>query len=252
MNNEDEVKLYYVTPAYDPAVRVLLYATNDAEAYGRVSVEGEVAVDGGPYALTSNPTNARMDGENLSVGFLSQADADRWTQQNQPNNKYSTAELTKLTEACGGYEDIDVCAELTQEAEKLGMYEKPMSVSADAQKAAGYKLRKYDENKLDLTLVEPCIIEAIAKVSTYGMKKYSAVMPDGTFVSGRDNWKLAFETSNDVQRYMASAWRHLLEYRKGNKTDDESGLSHLYHLAFNVMLMIYGEEMEKKANNGGK
>lgn len=250
MNNEDEVKLYYVTPAYDPAVRVLLYATNDAEAYGRVSVEGDVAVDGGPYALTSNPTNARMDAENLSVGFLAQADAYRWAQQQA--RRCAAAELTKLTAACGGYEDIDVCAELTQEAEKLGMYEKPMSVSADAQKAAGYKLRKYDENKLDLTLVEPCIMDAIAEVSMYGMRKYSATMPDGTYVSGRDNWKLAFEGSTDVQRYVASAMRHLNQWRRGERLDSESGISHLSHLAWNVMLMIYGEELEKKANNGGK
>lgn len=241
MNNEDEVKLYYVTPAYDPSVRVLLYAANDAEAYGRVSVEGEVAVDGGPYALTSNPTNARMDGENLSIGFLSQADADRWAQQNQPNSKYSTTELTKLTGVCGGYEDIDVCTELTQEAEKLGMY------------GTVGKFRKYDDGKLDILLVEPCLIEAVATVGGYGAKKYSLYDDDGNLVeSGRSNWKRAFNEPDGPTRYMNALLRHLLAVQKGEFVDAESGLPHMAHAAWCCMAVLYGQELEKKANNGGK
>lgn len=234
MNNEDEVKLYYVTPAYDPAVRVLLYATNDAEAYGRVSVEGEVAVDGGPYALTSNPTNARMDGENLSVGFLSQADADRWAQQNQPNNKYSTTELTKLTEACGGYEDIDVCAELTREAEKLGMYE-----TSESRRQNGFI--KDDRLKPCYTLVEPSILYAIEAVGAVGRKKYSR---DG--IDGKDNWKLAFDPdpTYGISVYFEAFLRHVIAHWGGGVMDDGdggTGLPHLYCAAWNLNAVLYGQ-----------
>lgn len=228
-------RLYYVIPSVDHTARILLYATNLEEVALRIDSEGQEATQGQPYIVKDNPVNATIDGEGIKIGYLAQSDVDEWLRQTQESN---AAELNRAL----------VLDELTQEAEKLGMYDKPVSVSADKQKAAGYLLRKFDENKLDLTLVEPCVMDAIARVSMYGMRKYSVTMPDGTFVSGRDNWKLAFESSTDVQRYVASAMRHLNQWRRGEKCDPESGLSHLDHLIWNVMLMIYGEELEKERN----
>ena len=84
---------------------------------------------------------------------------------------------------------------------------------------------KADAGKPKLTLVPSQIIYDIAKVREYGNNKY----PDG----GPNNWMLV-----EIQRYRDAAYRHLLKYLDDpNGVDDESGLSHLAHLACNVAFL---------------
>lgn len=84
---------------------------------------------------------------------------------------------------------------------------------------------KTDIGKPKLTLVPRQIIYDIAEVREYGNHKY----PDG----GPDNWKQV-----EVQRYRDAAFRHLLLYLDDpSGVDEESGISHLSHLACNIAFL---------------
>lgn len=91
--------------------------------------------------------------------------------------------------------------------------------------------RKYDQEKNRLDLIEPEFIESVGKVLTFGAQKYEP-----------NNWQ-GVEDAED--RYYAAAMRHLMAYRRGEKIDPESGLSHLEHLACNVMFLLHFEREEK-------
>ena len=51
----------------------------------------------------------------------------------------------------------------------------------------------------------------------------------------KDNWKRCTE----IERYINALERHLIEVKKGNFIDDESGCSHLAHLSCNAMFLHY-------------
>ena len=86
---------------------------------------------------------------------------------------------------------------------------------------------KFDGDKIRMDLIPPECIEEVGKVLTFGAKKYDD-----------DNWKHV-ENMND--RYYAAVLRHLLAYRKGEKLDEESGLSHLSHAATGLFFLIWSE-----------
>ena len=88
--------------------------------------------------------------------------------------------------------------------------------------------RKYDKEKEQYDLVDPFALEDMARVLTYGAIKYD-----------RYNWKNVEE-----HRYVSALMRHLQAYRKGEKLDDESGISHLAHVMVNAMF-LYCFEKEK-------
>lgn len=78
-----------------------------------------------------------------------------------------------------------------------------------------------------LSLVPPGIIEAVGEVRTFGCKKYGAP----------DNWKTV-----KPELYVDALMRHLVRYLRDPKAvDEESGLSHLAHMACNLAFLI---EME--------
>ena len=87
---------------------------------------------------------------------------------------------------------------------------------------------KHDAGKPRLTLVPMQIIWDVAAVREFGTAKYGSP----------DNWKLV-----EVERYRDAAFRHFLKYLADpDGVDEESGLSHLAHLACNVAFLC---EMEK-------
>ena len=86
---------------------------------------------------------------------------------------------------------------------------------------------KFDKDKLPIYLVEPVLIDEVAKVLKVGAEKY-----------GEENWK---EGGISQQRYYSAAMRHMLAYRDGEFCDPESGLMHLSHAACNLMFMLYKE-----------
>lgn len=90
---------------------------------------------------------------------------------------------------------------------------------------------KFDNGKPMLDLIEPNFILGIGKVLTFGASKYEP-----------NSWKTL---NRGKDRYYAAALRHLLKYRKGEKIDQETGISHLYHTATNLMFLAYYEDNEK-------
>lgn len=91
--------------------------------------------------------------------------------------------------------------------------------------------KKNDEGKNRLDLVEPEFVEAVGKVLTFGAEKYEP-----------NNWQ---KVDDAEDRYYAAALRHLLAWRRGEKTDEESGLNHLAHVAANMMFLLHFEEENK-------
>lgn len=86
---------------------------------------------------------------------------------------------------------------------------------------------KADAGKLRLTLVPRQIIKDIATIRMYGVNKYG----------DKENWKAV-----EIERYKDAAFRHFLAYLEDPQgVDEESGLSHLSHLACNIAFLC---EME--------
>lgn len=78
--------------------------------------------------------------------------------------------------------------------------------------------------KLDLTLIPPETIKALAEVITVGKKKY-----------GFENWKLC----KDANTFVAALFRHLEAHRRGERTDPDSGLTHMSHIMCNAAYIDY-------------
>lgn len=73
---------------------------------------------------------------------------------------------------------------------------------------------KHDQDKPDLSLISKDLMEQMAKVRMFGIKKYS-----------RDNWRLGFS----YNRSIAAALRHIMAFKEGENLDPESGLTHISH-----------------------
>ncbi len=84
---------------------------------------------------------------------------------------------------------------------------------------------KYDKVKLLMSLVDPRCIEDIARVLTYGAEKYAP-----------NSWQ---QVEDAERRYKDALLRHTFEYLKGVELDEESGLTHLSHMATNIMFLSY-------------
>jgi hypothetical protein len=93
---------------------------------------------------------------------------------------------------------------------------------------------KHDSEKPRLDLVDPWAIEGLAKVLTFGAKKYAA-----------NNWRKGMPYS----RVIAALERHLLEIKKGNLIDDESGLPHIDHLGCCWMFLSNFMKTQEELND---
>jgi len=88
---------------------------------------------------------------------------------------------------------------------------------------------KFDENKLRMDLLPPKAIEELARVLTYGAKKYND-----------NNWQKI-----ESKRYIAALLRHLFAWAGGEEHDQESGIHHLSHVLCNAAFLVH-----KEVNNG--
>ncbi len=75
-------------------------------------------------------------------------------------------------------------------------------------------------------------IEDIVKVYTAGANKY-----------GPNKWQWLDDYDN---RYYAALLRHLVEYRKGNLIDEETGCYHLAQVAWNAIALLWHTKNLKK------
>lgn len=99
------------------------------------------------------------------------------------------------------------------------------SPSLDGAKSAGGT--KHDGDKLRMELLPIYSLEEIAKVCTYGAKKYDAW-----------NWKKGISYS----RLLGATMRHLLSWARGIDKDPETGLSHLSHAGCNILFLLWMEK----------
>lgn len=106
-------------------------------------------------------------------------------------------------------------------------WEKPTRDDKIRDPLAGIKYEsgmKFDSGKLDYTLVPWDGMEEVIKVLEFGAKKYA-----------RDNWK---HVENADIRYLAAAFRHIVQYNNGEMTDKETGLSHLAHAGCCLLFLL--------------
>ena len=90
---------------------------------------------------------------------------------------------------------------------------------------------KADAGKRQLTLVPTQIIRDIAECREYGVAKYGE----------RESWREV-----EVQRYRDAMFRHMLAYLDDPYgVDEESGISHLKHLATNVAFLCELDKQER-------
>jgi len=86
---------------------------------------------------------------------------------------------------------------------------------------------KFDGGKLLAHIIFedfPDAIKEVVRVATFGAKKYE-----------RSSWKTV---SNGLQRYSDAKARHFLEAAAGVELDEESGLDHLAHEAWNALATL--------------
>lgn len=84
---------------------------------------------------------------------------------------------------------------------------------------------KHDKGKVRHDLTHTMWIDAIGAVLTFGAEKYE---PNG--------WMAVPDAPS---RYYSAAMRHLLAWKGGARTDEESGLHHLAHAAVNVLFLLW-------------
>lgn len=110
--------------------------------------------------------------------------------------------------------------------EHLPELKEPLSEPIDNQEI------KADAGKPKLTLVPTQIIYDIARVREFGVAKYGK----------KESWKEV-----EIERYRDALFRHLLLYINDPQgVDEESGLTHLSHVACNVAFLC---ELEKEVAN---
>ncbi len=83
--------------------------------------------------------------------------------------------------------------------------------------------KKFDDEKVRMDLLPANALTEIAKVLTFGARKYDAW-----------NWAKGMAWS----RLIGAALRHLFAWARGEDTDPETGLSHLAHLGCCVVFLL--------------
>jgi hypothetical protein len=83
---------------------------------------------------------------------------------------------------------------------------------------------KFDEGKIDWSLLPVEPMEELLKVFTFGEKKYD-----------RFNYRGGFKQS----RLLAAILRHVTSHMKGESIDPESGLRHLAHAGCCILMILH-------------
>ena len=90
---------------------------------------------------------------------------------------------------------------------------------------------KHDQDKPRYDLLPAIAIDELAKVLTFGAKKYAA-----------HSWQ---GVENGLERYRAALLRHTFAIQRGEILDDESGLPHAAHAMCCAAFIIELEKMEQ-------
>jgi len=87
--------------------------------------------------------------------------------------------------------------------------------------------RKDDQNKAPYHLLAPELLDGTARVLAFGAAKYAP-----------RNWEKGMNWS----RPFAALMRHMWAWWRGEGTDPETGMSHLWHAACCIMFLVAYEE----------
>lgn len=98
------------------------------------------------------------------------------------------------------------------------------------------KGKKYDNDKAMFDLIPPLAELEVARVLTYGAKKYEP-----------ENWRYVEDAT---RRYTAAARRHINSAMQGEQCDPETGYSHYAHAICCLMFMLE-MELEKRRKEEG-
>jgi hypothetical protein len=93
---------------------------------------------------------------------------------------------------------------------------------------------KFDQDKVRMELLPPFAQEEIAKVLTYGARKYDPY-----------NWAKGMPWT----RVYGAAIRHLNAFARGEDKDPETGLSHVAHAACNLMFLLEYERFHPELDD---
>ena len=88
---------------------------------------------------------------------------------------------------------------------------------------SGPSFIKDDGEKPRANLLPPRAVLEVARVLTFGARKYAP-----------ENWRKV----DDLGRYTAAALRHVFAYMQGERIDPESGLHHLAHAACCLLFIV--------------
>lgn len=94
---------------------------------------------------------------------------------------------------------------------------------------------KHDSEKPDYSLIPPNALEDVVKVLTYGAQKYD-----------RNNWQHLEDLNN---RYFAAAQRHMWALKRGETTDDETGIHHAAHAICCMMFLLEFFYLQNEQNS---
>jgi hypothetical protein len=90
---------------------------------------------------------------------------------------------------------------------------------------------KYDEDKLQWSLLPFRALKEVVAVLGFGAKKYAP-----------DNWQRVPDAST---RYVDAAFRHLTDWQLKERLDGETGKSHLAHAICCLLFLLWFEQEER-------
>lgn len=132
-----------------------------------------------------------------------------------------------------------------QEAQLDKMWEDKKKADAERLlKADPSSATKLDQGKTDWSLMPWEAVEEINKVLEFGAAKYNEVGK-----SGPDSWNWAKGAGLGKRRLLSAIFRHLFAYARGEKTDPESGLSHIAHAGCSILFILFYQKNPVKYTN---
>jgi hypothetical protein len=93
---------------------------------------------------------------------------------------------------------------------------------------------KKDDGKERMDLLSSVAIGELARVLTFGCKKYSP-----------NNWRLGIAWS----RVIGAVLRHIFAWMRGQTYDPETGINHLAHAMCGIMFLLEYEETHKELDD---
>jgi len=85
--------------------------------------------------------------------------------------------------------------------------------------------KKFDQGKLAWDLLPWKSIREVVRVFNFGATRY-----------GEETWK---DIKDPRKRYFAAAQRHMIDWWCGEKDDSDSGINHLAHAAWNILVLLW-------------